>query len=217
MVKTKGGRALNPADAFRKEQRKKEVQRNKMERKFIREGAKMRSDPESLKKELQELIDMEESATLPKNLKLKKKALQEAYDQALKRKKVRHGGVGRGQVGWGLAGRSPGRRDCSPADLIGKRLVLEAWRRAHHWHDPGLGLACGPMHVRRSAHGGGVRCACENAAGGHLHLLRASLIPRTQTQPPQTRARTGGGDSGQERRAAGGSAGRCGRPCGPTA
>ncbi|PNW81259.1 hypothetical protein CHLRE_07g348700v5 [Chlamydomonas reinhardtii] len=87
MVKTKGGRALNPADAFRKEQRKKEVQRNKMERKFIREGAKMRSDPESLKKELQELIDMEESATLPKNLKLKKKALQEAYDQALKRKK----------------------------------------------------------------------------------------------------------------------------------
>lgn len=89
MVKTKGGRLLNPADAFRKEQRKKEVARNKMERKFIREGAKLRSDPDTLKKELQELIDMEESGgTLPKNLKLKKKALQEAYDQAIKRKKV---------------------------------------------------------------------------------------------------------------------------------
>ncbi|GIL53533.1 hypothetical protein Vafri_9119 [Volvox africanus] len=87
MVKTKGGRLLNPADAFRKEQRKKEVARNKMERKFIREGAKLRSDPETLKKELQELISMEENGTLPKNLKLKKKALQEAYDQAIKRKK----------------------------------------------------------------------------------------------------------------------------------
>ncbi|KXZ53748.1 hypothetical protein GPECTOR_6g665 [Gonium pectorale] len=87
MVKTKGGRLLNPADAFRKEQRKKEVARNKMERKFIREGAKLRSEPDILKKELQELIDLEENGTLPKNLKLKKKALQEAYDQALKRKK----------------------------------------------------------------------------------------------------------------------------------
>ncbi|KAG2496410.1 hypothetical protein HYH03_005636 [Edaphochlamys debaryana] len=87
MVKTKGGRVMNPADSFRKEQRKKEVQRNKMERKFIREGAKMRSDPSSLKKELQELIDMEENGVLPKTLKLKKKALQEAYDQAIKRQK----------------------------------------------------------------------------------------------------------------------------------
>jgi hypothetical protein len=88
MVKTKGGRLLNPADAFRKEQRKKEVARNKMERKFIREGAKLRSEPDTLKKELQDLISMEDSGALPKNLKLKKKALQEAYDQAIKRQKV---------------------------------------------------------------------------------------------------------------------------------
>lgn len=88
MVKTKGGRDMNPADSFRKEQRKKEIQRNKLERKFIREGAKLRSEPDVLKKELQAMIELEEEGTLPKNLKLKKKALQEAYDQALKRKKV---------------------------------------------------------------------------------------------------------------------------------
>jgi hypothetical protein len=89
MVKTKGGRLLNPADAFRKEQRKKEVARNKTERKFIREGARLRSDPETLKKELQEVLDIEENqGVLPKTLKLKKKALQEAYDQALKRRKA---------------------------------------------------------------------------------------------------------------------------------
>lgn len=101
MVKTKGGRTLNPADAFRKEQRKKEVARNKIERKFIREGARLRSEPEVLKKELQEVIDIEEAqGTLPKNLKLKKKALQEAYDQAIKRKKA---SSIRG--GWGVRGR----------------------------------------------------------------------------------------------------------------
>ncbi len=108
MVKTKGGRTLNPADAFRKEQRKKEVARNKIERKFIREGARLRSEPEVLKKELQEVIDIEEAqGTLPKNLKLKKKALQEAYDQAIKRKKassIRQEGDQRGGVaawrGW---------------------------------------------------------------------------------------------------------------------
>ncbi len=88
MVKTKGGRDMNPADSFRKEQRKKEIQRNKLERKFIREGAKLRSDPETLKKELQAVIEVEEAGPLPKNLKLKKKALQEALQEGLKRKKV---------------------------------------------------------------------------------------------------------------------------------
>jgi hypothetical protein len=89
MVKTKGGRQLNPADAHRKEARKKEVSRNKLERKFIRESSTLKAKPEELKKQLQELIDVEENGPLPKNLKLKKKALQEAYDQALKRKRVR--------------------------------------------------------------------------------------------------------------------------------
>lgn len=86
--KTKGGRSLNPADAFRKEQRKKEVARNKLERKFIRGAGALKSKPEELKKELQEIIEVEENGTLSKALKLRKKAVQEAYDQAIKRKKV---------------------------------------------------------------------------------------------------------------------------------
>lgn len=40
-MKTKGGRIMNPTDAFRKEQRKKEVNRNKMERKFQREAHRL--------------------------------------------------------------------------------------------------------------------------------------------------------------------------------
>lgn len=79
---------MNPADAFRKEQRKKEVQRNKMERKFMREAAAQRSNPDEIKKQLQEIIDLEEAGPLAKTLKLKKKALQEAYDAALKKRKA---------------------------------------------------------------------------------------------------------------------------------
>lgn len=80
---------MNPADAYRKEQRKKEVQRNKLERKYTREAANKRDKPEEIKKELQEIIAAEESGPLSKMLKLRKKVLQEAYDHALKKKKVR--------------------------------------------------------------------------------------------------------------------------------
>ncbi|GMH33184.1 hypothetical protein BSKO_01018 [Bryopsis sp. KO-2023] len=87
MVKTKGGRLMNPTDAFRKEQRKKEIQRNKLERKYQREAHRRINDPVELKQELQRVLEAEKEGMLNKTLRLKKKVLQEAYDQALKRKK----------------------------------------------------------------------------------------------------------------------------------
>ncbi|MEW5314195.1 MAG: hypothetical protein WDW38_005710 [Sanguina aurantia] len=87
MVKTKGGRDMNPADAHRKEQRRKEVSRNKTERKFMREAASKRSKPDEIKEQLQILLDMEEDGPLPKNLQLKKKALQEALQASVRKGK----------------------------------------------------------------------------------------------------------------------------------
>lgn len=92
MVKTKGGRLMNPTDSFRKEQRKKEIQRNKMERKYMRDAHSKKTNPEEIKGQLQELLDLEEQLVnggkaLPKMQRLRKKVLQEAYDAALKRKK----------------------------------------------------------------------------------------------------------------------------------
>jgi hypothetical protein len=77
------------ADAFRKEQRKKEVARNKLERKFTREAVGQRDKPEEIKKQLQEILELEDAGPLNKVQKLRKKVLQDAYDHALKKKKVR--------------------------------------------------------------------------------------------------------------------------------
>lgn len=91
MVKNKSGRDMNPADAFRKVQRQKEILRNKKERTFQRDAAKLRSDPEKLKDELREVIGMQEAHEGKVNLsvRLKKKALQSALDTSIKNKRVR--------------------------------------------------------------------------------------------------------------------------------
>lgn len=88
MVKTKGGRLMNPADAFRKEQRKKEITRNKAERKYIREAFGKKDKPTELREELKELIELEQNGTLNKMQKLRKKIVQEAFDAAVKKQKV---------------------------------------------------------------------------------------------------------------------------------
>ena len=76
------------ADAERKLARKKEINRNKAERKFIRDASSQKDKPEDIKKQLQEMISLEENGTLSKMQRLQKKVLQEAYDHALKRKIV---------------------------------------------------------------------------------------------------------------------------------
>lgn len=79
------------ADAARKAERKKEVMRNKMERKYMRDAASQKDKPEDIKKQLQEVLAVEEQGkVLNKQLRLRKKVLQEAYDHALKKKKVRN-------------------------------------------------------------------------------------------------------------------------------
>eukprot|EP00803_Ostreobium_quekettii_P004545 evm.model.scf_248EXC.4 EVM.evm.TU.scf_248EXC.4 scf_248EXC:22709-27528(+) len=96
MVKTKGGRLMNPTDSFRKEQRKKEIQRNKLERKFQREAHRQISAPVDLKHELERVLEAEKDGMLNKTLRLKKKVLQEAYDQSLKRQKEEDARVRKG-------------------------------------------------------------------------------------------------------------------------
>jgi hypothetical protein len=88
-MKTKGGKAMNPADAFRKEQRRKEVARNKLERRYVRDAGSKKETPNELKKELQELLDAEEGGTMNKAMRLRKKAITDAFDKALKAKRAR--------------------------------------------------------------------------------------------------------------------------------
>lgn len=80
---------MNPTDAFRKEQRKREIARNKLERKLQRNANRARDNPENIKDELAQIVDKEENVgTLSKSDKLHKRILQDAYNIALKRKEV---------------------------------------------------------------------------------------------------------------------------------
>lgn len=89
MVKKKGGRDINPADAFRKTQRAKEIARNKKERRFQRDAFALKAQPDQIRNELAEVLDKEEDGkVLNQTLRLKKRALQSAYDAALKKRKV---------------------------------------------------------------------------------------------------------------------------------
>ena len=54
----------------------------------MREAQSKRENPLDIRKQLEEIIEAEDAAPLNKALRLRKKVLQEAYDAALKRKKV---------------------------------------------------------------------------------------------------------------------------------
>ena len=80
---------MNPADAHRKAQRQKEILRNKKERKFQRDAHALQKNPDAIKDQLKEVLDLEENGRVNLTLRLKKRALQGAYDTAVKKRKVR--------------------------------------------------------------------------------------------------------------------------------
>lgn len=83
----------------RKTQRAKEIARNKKERSLQRDAFSKRDDPEALKEQLKEVIAAEQAGKSNPTLRLRKKALQTAYEQAIKRqivsKRSRGGRFGR--------------------------------------------------------------------------------------------------------------------------
>lgn len=72
----------------RKAQRAKEIARNKKERKFQRDAHSLQANPDAIKDELKEVLALEEDGKGNQTVRLKKKALQGAYDNAIKKKKV---------------------------------------------------------------------------------------------------------------------------------
>ncbi|XP_075516627.1 protein EARLY FLOWERING 5-like isoform X1 [Primulina tabacum] len=88
MVKTtKGGKTMNPTDAYRKEIRKKELKRNKKERKKVREVGILKKDPESLRDQIQKLEAMKADGALDKARKHKKRQLEDTLNLVIKKRK----------------------------------------------------------------------------------------------------------------------------------
>ncbi|THG05890.1 hypothetical protein TEA_023515 [Camellia sinensis var. sinensis] len=88
MKTTKGGKVMNPTDAYRKELRKKELKRNKKERKKVREVGILKKDPETLKEQIDKLEMMKADGALDKARKHKKRQLEDTLNLVLKKRKM---------------------------------------------------------------------------------------------------------------------------------
>lgn len=86
-MKTKGGKVMNPTDAYRKELRKKELKRNKKERKKVREVGILKKDPETLREQIDKLEMMKADGALDKARKHKKRQLEDTLNLVLKKRK----------------------------------------------------------------------------------------------------------------------------------
>lgn len=87
MKTTKGGKVMNPTDAYRKELRKKELKRNKKERKKVREVGILKKDPETLREQIDKLEMMKADGALDKARKHKKRQLEDTLNLVLKKRK----------------------------------------------------------------------------------------------------------------------------------
>ncbi|CAI0549430.1 unnamed protein product [Linum tenue] len=88
MVKTtKGGKVMNPTDAYRKELRKKELKRNKKERKKVREVGILKKDPDVIKDQIHKLESMKADGALDKARKHKKRQLEDTLTLVMKKRK----------------------------------------------------------------------------------------------------------------------------------
>lgn len=75
--RTKTGRTINPADAHRKQQRRKELKKNKEERKKVRLIAYAHKDLSKFEEELEQYKKLESEGLLDKNGKAKKIAVED--------------------------------------------------------------------------------------------------------------------------------------------
>ncbi|XP_010923314.1 protein EARLY FLOWERING 5 [Elaeis guineensis] len=87
MKTTKGGRVMNPTDAYRKELRKKELKRNKKERKKVREVGILKKDPDAIREQINKLEMMKADGALDKARKHKKRQLEDTLNLVLKKRK----------------------------------------------------------------------------------------------------------------------------------
>ena len=85
----KGDRTENPAREYQKEERKRELERNKAQRQMSREIHKLQHAPSyQVRSELQKLMDLDKAGKLNSTLRTKMGALQGVYKDALVREQT---------------------------------------------------------------------------------------------------------------------------------
>jgi hypothetical protein len=85
---------LNPTDKFRKDQRKKELKKNKEKRAAVRDNGLLRKDITQIHAQIQKINNVEEkTGKLDKGTKVKKRKLETQMHEVIKRKKDLEGSV----------------------------------------------------------------------------------------------------------------------------
>uniref|UniRef100_A0A1J3DGE0 Wbp11/ELF5/Saf1 N-terminal domain-containing protein n=1 Tax=Noccaea caerulescens TaxID=107243 RepID=A0A1J3DGE0_NOCCA len=87
MKTTKGGKVMNPTDAYRKQIRKREIKRNKKERQKVREVGILKKDPEQIKEQIRKLDMSKAEGALDKARKHKKRQLEDTLKMVVKKRK----------------------------------------------------------------------------------------------------------------------------------
>jgi WW domain-binding protein 11 len=91
---TKGGRILNPADAYRKKLRKKEIKKNKVQRKKVRDLILATKNPDKIRQQINDINRLEATGKAEKRHKAKKKQLLETLEKVLARQREMEKGEG---------------------------------------------------------------------------------------------------------------------------
>ncbi|CAN0491804.1 unnamed protein product, partial [Ectocarpus sp. 12 AP-2014] len=102
-----GRREMNPTDAYRKLQRKKEVQKNKKERKKVREFSAMVRNPDLMVEEVQRMEVLDAAGKLSENDVKRLANLRVTHRVLLKKKKAQEEAVRCGARPSGFAIRPP--------------------------------------------------------------------------------------------------------------
>ena len=83
-------KALNPAEQFRKEQKKKEIQKSKKEQKELHKIQELLNDPRKIEEEIEKLRKESEANRLDKSIKDKIKEYSTMLELAVKKEKLRN-------------------------------------------------------------------------------------------------------------------------------
>jgi hypothetical protein len=87
--KTKNGRSLNPADAFRKQQRQKEIKKNKIQKQKVRTLILQTKTSSKIQDQINEITRLEQSGDQDKKHKAKKKILQDTLAKVIELEKLK--------------------------------------------------------------------------------------------------------------------------------
>ncbi|XP_062187053.1 protein EARLY FLOWERING 5-like isoform X1 [Phragmites australis] len=186
MKTTKGGKVMNPTDAFRKEQRKKELKRNKKERKKVREVGILKKDPESIREQIEKLEKMKADGALDKARKHKKRQLEDSYNLIVKKRKEYEQKMkekGEQPVMFSHLG-PPKRRPAADEDDRAKNPKPEDSVYYHPTLNPSGAPPPGKPPMYKSSIGPRIPLPSSSSAGASSSMSESEAGPSTLPPPP---------------------------------